>query len=305
MLNYIKGNSLFYTMNYLVLILILVSSITSSYWNFKLKQAINKGADKILIYWMSYISGVLIYSLLFIFLIKNFSISYQGIFLAILNGASFAIYALLLSESYELSDLSKAFPLSKITPLFTLFIGIVILKETVAITALIGIFLIILGVYCIHLEDFGLRNILKPVIALNNKGSLFALGTAGISAIYGLLFKLSIGKINQFVFIYLSYLLAIIFYIPFLYLKKKNIISEFKVYKKELILIGIFDMLGAILILWALSLSKLSYVFALRQISILFTVAAGVYLFKEQYGRTRIISSLIILVGIILVSVNI
>jgi len=47
----------------------------------------------------------------------------------------------------------------------------------------------------------------------------------------------------------------------------------------------------------------LSYVFALRQMSILFSVFVGIYELKEGYGKTRIAASIIIVIGIILISI--
>ena len=303
--NFIKAPQLTLGMSYLVIVLIVISSFTSSYWNFRLKESIKKGADNVLLYWLSYISGVIIYAIFFLYLINQSKISYQGLMLSVLCGLTFAVYAFSVGKSYELSDLSHAFPLSKITPLFTLLIGVFVLKETVTLTALGGIILIILGVYGIHLQNFSLKNALQPIISLKHKGSIFALATALISAVYGLIFKLSIGKIDQFVFIYLAYLFSTIFYLPFLFYKKKGILAEFKKYKMQIIQIGILDMFGAILVLWAVSLSNLSYVFALRQMSILFTVFAGIYIFNEPYGKTRLISSLVIILGIIILSANI
>lgn len=292
-------------MNTVVLALVSFSALINAYWNFVLKKSINKGADKILLYWLSSFSGVMIYSIIFLLLIIKYDVTYQGIFLAALCGIFFALYTFSLSKSYELSDLSHAYPLTKITPLFTLFIGYFYLRETITISALIGIFLVVFGVYCMHLRDFTIKNFLRPIISIKSKGSLFALATAIISAIYGLIYKASAGLMNPFIFIYASYAFLTIFYAPFLIFKSHNILSEINKFRKEIIQIGLLDIFGASLLLIALSLSQLSYVFSLRQMSILFTVFGGVYFLKEKYEKTRILATILIIFGIFLITVNI
>ena len=289
-------------MNVTVLLLVLSSALVNAYWNFILKKSINKGADKILLYWLSNVTGVIIYFVLFIFLIINYKISYEGFVLAILCGLFFSIYIFSLSKSYELSDLSHAYPLSKTTPLFTLLIGIFYLNENITATAFVGIALVIFGVYAIHLKSFRFKDFLNPI--LKSKGSIFALLTAIISAMYGLIFKISTTKINPFIFVYMSYFFMLIFYTPFLFLKSKSIISQIKKYRKEIIKIGVLDMLGAYLLIAALALSQLSYVFALRQIGVLFNVIGGTYFFKEKHGKARLIASLIMIFGIFLIIIN-
>jgi drug/metabolite transporter (DMT)-like permease len=289
-------------MNIAVLLLVLSSALSNAYWNFTLKSSINKGADKILLYWLSSVAGIIFYFILFIFLVRNYKISQEGVILAALCGLFFALYTFSLSKSYELSDLSHAYPLSKTTPLFTLLIGIFYLNENITATAFAGIALVIFGVYAIHLKSFRLKGFLKPM--LKRKGSIFALLTAIISAIYGLIYKISTTAINPFIFVYMSYFFLLIFYMPFLFLKSKSIISQIKKYRKDLIKIGVLDMLGAYLLIAALALSQLSYVFALRQIGVLFNVVGGIYFFKEKHGKTRLIASVIMIIGIFLISIN-
>lgn len=289
-------------MEFLVILLIFASAIMHTYWNYALKKTINKGADEVSLYWLSIITGTLLYSVAFIFLINHYNISGKGIFFAALFGFFTALYIFVLSKAYKSDELSKIYPLTKTTPLFTLLIGVFYLKEKISLIGLIGIILIIFGVYFINLKDFKFKNLIQPLHSLKYKGPLLALLAAIISAVYGLFSKLGVTEINPLIFIYFGYIFLIIFYIPLLYFKKQTILSQIKKFKISIIKIGIFDLVAYLLVIIALTLSKLSYVFALRQMSILLSVFSGIYLLKEKYGKTKIIASIIIIMGIILLA---
>ena len=52
-----------------------------------------------------------------------------------------------------------------------------------------------------------------------------------------------------------------------------------------------------------MSLAQVSYILALRQLSVVIGAAAGVFLLREEYGRVRILSSLIIFTGVYILGV--
>ena len=299
-IKYIIKQIQFRSMNVVVLLLVLCSAIIHVYWNFVLKKAINKGADNVLLYWLSGVAGVLMYSVIFFFLFRTYSISKEGIILAALCGLFLAAYVFFLSASYKHADLSKVYPLAKITPVFTLFIGVFLLDETVHVMGIMGIVFVVFGIYVLHLRE--LRDVFAPFLAMRHKGSFFALMAATVSAGYGLFSKLGVSAANPFVFVYLAFMFAALFYTPLVLLKSSGIYSQLKQYKKEIVQIGFLDMFGYSLILLALSLGQLSYVFALRQISIVLSVVLGVYVFNESCGRMRLAASGIIFVGVLLIS---
>lgn len=290
-------------MNPLAVFLITVSAVIHTYWNYVLKRSINKGADPVLLLWLSDLFAIILYLPIFIYFSALFAITPYGIMLAVLSGLFMAVYVYFLSESYSCGDLSQVYPISKTTPLFTLLIGLFILAEAVSIAAVAGIFLILAGAYLLHMKSLGFEDLIKPIASMRQKAPLFAFFTAIISAIYGLFSKLGVLEMNPFIFVYLAYVFLVTFYSPLLTLKRSSITTQFRRFKGAVFKIGISDMLGYSLIVFALYLSKLSYVFALRQMSILLCVIVGVYELKEGYGKTRIAASVIIVAGIIMISI--
>ncbi len=294
-------------MEILSLTLVSISAIGHAYWNFLLKKMIDKSENKLLIFWLCMFVSCTLYFPFFIFsFIKN-PPSSSVLYYPILYGFFLALYLLFLTKSYSYHDLSLAYPLSKTIPLFTLLLGIFVLGEHISTKALIGILCIVLGAYSIHFEKFSLKNLIKPVISLKNKGSMFALFTAIISAFYGLVSKIALKEISPFIMVYLGYFFSLLFYSSIFLFNKRLIIdikNQFKMFKKSIIAVGCLDLFGYFLISFALVTSKLSYIFALRQISIIFAVFFGTKFLNEGFSKIRIISASIILVGAILVGLS-
>jgi uncharacterized membrane protein len=60
---------------------------------------------------------------------------------------------------------------------------------------------------------------------------------------------------------------------------------------------------GYMLVLLAMSIAPVSYILALRQVSVVIGALMGVVFLKEKYGRIRIIGSIIIFLGVFILSV--
>jgi drug/metabolite transporter (DMT)-like permease len=52
-----------------------------------------------------------------------------------------------------------------------------------------------------------------------------------------------------------------------------------------------------------MTLAKLSYIVALRQLSIIFSVALGAWILKEEHSDIRLTASLLIFVGSFLIAI--
>lgn len=287
------------------IILISVSALGHAYWNYVFKKTVDKSEHKLLVYWLCTLISCILFLPVFIFYLVKNPIHYNALIYPATFGFFLALYMLFLTKSYFYHDLSLAYPLSKMIPLFTLLLGLFVLNEYVSTTAFIGIFCMIFGAYSVHLKNF--KNFLKPIISLKSKGSIFALLTAVVSAFYGLVSKISLEIMNPFILIYLGFLFALIFYSSiFLFDKEllKNVRNQLRKYKKSVITVGFLDIFGYSLVLIALVGNKLSYVFALRQMSIIFAVFLGSRILNEKYGKTRLISAILIFTGVVLISMS-
>jgi drug/metabolite transporter (DMT)-like permease len=76
-------------------------------------------------------------------------------------------------------------------------------------------------------------------------------------------------------------------------------ISPFKV-----MLSGAVLYLSFYLFRYALGIAKVSYAASVRQIAALFGVLLGIYILNEPYGPLRLISTIFIVLGIILINLG-
>jgi drug/metabolite transporter (DMT)-like permease len=80
--------------------------------------------------------------------------------------------------------------------------------------------------------------------------------------------------------------------------------EEFRHNLRSLILTGFMGFISASLFLFALRMSKVSYLGSARNVSIVFGVILGSFFLREGYGRIRFFASVLILAGIFLLSVG-
>jgi drug/metabolite transporter (DMT)-like permease len=94
----------------------------------------------------------------------------------------------------------------------------------------------------------------------------------------------------------------------FIFVAAKNrtsqIKEEAKSNKRNLLLMGVLNFFASLLVLYALKISKVSYLGAVRNVSIVFGVLLGSFFLKEGYGKIRLIASLFIFGGIFLISLS-
>jgi len=76
-----------------------------------------------------------------------------------ISGATLAVYYVLMAYTYKHADISIAYPLLRMSPVFTTIAAVVFLREQITTLALIGIFITILGTMMLPLRSlkFSLR----------------------------------------------------------------------------------------------------------------------------------------------------
>ena len=111
--------------------------------------------------------------------------------------------------------------------------------------------------------------------------------------------------VTVFTYIYLMFACMLIFLTPFTLLtRSKNAIkAEWSSNKKNILIVGFLCFFTFFLILIAMTLAKLSYIVALRQLSIIFSVALGAWVLREEHVDIRLTASFLIFVGSFLIAI--
>ena len=80
------------------------------------------------------------------------------------------------------------------------------------------------------------------------------------------------------------------------------LIDEWRLNYRAIVIVSVLTFIAYGLVLSALTLSKLSYVWPAREMGIVIAVLLGSLVLKEPFGRPRLLGSLLVVFGVALVA---
>jgi drug/metabolite transporter (DMT)-like permease len=222
----------------------------------------------------------------------------------IFSGILEALYFFTLTKAYTSGDLSLVYPIARgSAQLFLLLWAVLLIKEHPTSIALAGIAAIIVGLYLINLPS--LHDWSRPLHAFRSSASRWALLTGILISTYTTVDKVGIRYFPPFIYIYFVLLvclivLSVLWLIPE---RRAALIQEPKNRMVAILLGAIFGTAGYTLVLAALKISPLSYVGPVREVSVVIGAWIGIRYLSEQGGWLRIVSSILVVIGIVLITV--
>jgi drug/metabolite transporter (DMT)-like permease len=222
-----------------------------------------------------------------------------------ISGILEALYFFTLTRAYTSGDLSLVYPIARgSAQIFLLLWAVLFLKERPTWIALSGIVCVISGLYLINLPS--IHDWKRPLQAFRNHASRWALLTGILISTYTAVDKVGIRYFPPFIYIYFVLLvglicLSVLWFIPE---RRAALIEEPKNRRTLAIVAGaIFGTAGYTLVLAALKISPLSYVGPVREVSVVIGAWIGIRYLLEQGGWLRIVASVLVVIGIILITV--
>lgn len=288
-------------MEFIPFILVVSSAVSHACWNVFAKRGSDKEA---FMWWMSFTSFFTMLPVFYV-LLPDWGLPMVAVPYLVVSGIAETAYFLSLGRAYELGDLSVVYPLARSSPLFLFVLAVVFFGEEVSPWGVLGILLVVLGVYMIHLKEFSMADFLKPVTSLRARASQFALLTALCTSIYSLTDKLGVTAVTPLVYAFWLDVFVIVFLTPVVLWRRgwTAIMTEWRGSSLRVLVSGFLMRFGYVLVLVAMSLTQVSYILALRQLSVVLGVVFGVGLLGERYGRVRLLSSIIIFAGVLILGV--
>jgi drug/metabolite transporter (DMT)-like permease len=281
-------------------LLVILSGLIHPLWNMLLK----KSQDKVIFYLNIHLIYTVLFSfILFLFPVKE--IGALGWFFIIISSLAHFFYQLFLCRTYELADMSLTYPIVRSSPLFVLLLAVVFLKEMPSPVAIAGIIIVMVGTYIINQKSLDISKLFKSFSQINKKAMVAAGLTALFSACYSIVDKKGVLEVHPILFFYLFFAISgfmFLIYLLFLKERRKRYFEIIKKDKFKITLAAILEFSSYLLILYAFRISKVAYIVALRQISVVFGVLYGIWFLKEKYGRVRLTGSLVIFGGIFLIT---
>ncbi|MFQ5882360.1 MAG: EamA family transporter [Candidatus Methylomirabilales bacterium] len=272
--------------------LVVSSAFLHATWNLYTKQS----EDKLLFLWWMLGAGTLLF--LPILLLGPWpALPRQGWNYILASGAIHTTYYFFLGQAYERGDLSLAYPLARGSgPLLVLVSAFLFLGERPSGQGLLGIGSVVLGVLVLHLfPGRGLDLLRGPHVPR-------ALVTGAAIASYSIVDKLGVAVVHPLPFLFYLHLVSFFLLGPCLLITRgrTGLTSLFYQRGKVLVAAGLQN-LAYFLVLSAMTLAKVSYVVAAREVNVVFGAALGAWWLREGYGRQKLFASAIIAAGLVLI----
>ncbi|WP_246044569.1 EamA family transporter [Geomonas ferrireducens] len=210
------------------------------------------------------------------------------------------IAIILYTKALKLSPLSLTLPLLSLTPLLLLVVPFLLLGERISPMGGAGILLIALGGYLLK-SGRGESGLLAPLKAIaREKGALCMLGVAAIYSVTSTLGKRGIAASSPLFFAAVYLPLLVLAVTPIALYKARGELGQAtrNGTVKSALLPGVCYALQALTHVYAVNLTNVAYMIAVKRLSLLFGVLYGHYLFRERGG---IVPTLIMLAGVFLI----
>lgn len=209
---------------------------------------------------------------------------------------------ILIIYAIKVSPLSATVPFASFSPIFLLIWSPIILKENPGLMGVIGVILGLVGVYVLNISQ-SKEGLLEPFKAiLKEKGSLIMLITAFVFGITLTIEKIGILNSDPIFYLIVTQIGIALLSIPVMLYKSKDYKLKIKKDWKALFVIGIITTLALVAQFTAVKTALVPYVISLKRVAALFGVIYGGVMFKEQRIKERIIGTIIIVSGVILIA---
>lgn len=208
------------------------------------------------------------------------------------------LITLLYLRALHLSPLSSTMPLLALNPVFTLIISVVFWHQEISLLGLLGILVIVVGIYFVRLNNISVSGLLKPFSSmLNDQGSLSMLTVALLMSV-----SVNINKamvLGSSPLIYAFSETAIGAFVTWLMIQnKKDIWSSFKKHHLPLSGLGVLNGVSELALGQALAAGFPSYVIVIKRTSMVWSSIAGKLFYKETFNRYKVIGLLSIIIGV-------
>jgi len=217
------------------------------------------------------------------------------------SGAANVLTMVLYMKALKVSDLSLALPMLTFTPLFLLITSPIMIGEWPDMSGFLGVLSIVLGSYLLNASKWKEGYFAPFKALLHQRGPQLMITIAFIWSITSNVDKMGL-NITSAIFWSIALNIAMsagLF--PLMLMKSKTRVR--KEHLKAFFWIGLAAALTTIFHMSAIELANVSYVIAIKRLSVLFGVVFGYLLFKEKDFKERLTGASFMVAGVALISV--
>jgi len=291
----------------IAVLLVILHAFVHAGWNLIAKRAPKSAA----FYSVAIFLGVLLYSpLCAAHIASNRAILGAWPWFA-LSGTFLAFYYTLMAGAYARADLSIAYPLLRLAPIFITAWSVMILGEKVNNLALLGICAVVVGGVILPQQSLKFNRNTLRLKHYANRTYAAALAASLCTSVYVVADKFAMSRFNpaasgRVAFDYVWLEMAVCCVVLALIAGasgRRESWAQLRPAKLKIVLIGLMLIGAYVFVMCALAMPGVlaSHVGAVRQTSVVLTVLAGIVLLKEKCGRVRILAATVIFGGLVLV----
>lgn len=278
--------------------IVLVAAVAHAVWNLASKY---KRGDTLLFVWACSCASTLLWGPIGIVLLLQNKQDFDWRFAVgtAVSAALHIVYSLTLQAGYDRADLGVVYPIARGTgPVLTMLFAILVLGERLTVVAMIGAFLIVLGILVVIGNPFrsdGSRQL---------KGVRWGAATGAAIASYTLWDSYAVTSLHlQPVSYYAgTLLLQSLLLTPGALRRGHQIHAAIRVDAVPVLIVAIFSPLAYIFVLTAMLTAPVALVAPLRESSIIVGSLLAYRLFREDHLARRVIGAAVVLSGIAAIS---
>jgi uncharacterized membrane protein len=262
-----------------------------------------KNLDEYVVSW-----SLTFFTLPFLFFLFFFidvpEIGNQFLLALIVSGTLNIIAVVIYMKAIKCSDLSVTIPIITFTPLFLLITSPLILGELPKVLGIGGVLLIVLGSYMLNFKQTQ-KGYLAPFKALiEERGPKLMLLVAFIWSITSTFDKIGVQNSSSLFWVIAINTFITIGLFPIMLFKTRNGLKQIKTNLKILLPISVFSAATSIFQMMAITMTYVTYVISVKRTSTIMSVLFGYFIFKEGNLKERLMGTIVMVIGVILISVS-
>jgi uncharacterized membrane protein len=273
----------------LAIALVLLSALLHATWNFFSKGS----SDRWAFFLAQGVLNVVVYAPVFAWIWPSATVSGVGWCWIGASSVIHAAYAFYLLRSYDVGDLSLAYPLSRTAPVLVALWEMASVPGQLSSRGFLGAMLTGAGAVLLQLPVLRARG---GRAVFGERVTRYALLTALFVAAFTVVDKHGVGHVHPFVYLYL------IGVGEFAVVGVRMGRSALRRNSRAVLFTAVLGPFSYLLILWVLTQAPASYVLGLRQTSLIFGVLFGRFLLQERETGYRILGAGTIAVGGLLIA---
>ena len=277
----------------LAFILVIISALLHAMWNFTTKKV---SGNLSVLYLGLVIASLVLFPFALVFLLLN-GLEPIGWLFIVVTGAVHTFYFLFLSRAYTHGSISVVYPVARGCGVVgTAAVALVLLREQISMIGAAGIICSSLGILFIGLSRSA---------HLDDRRALFYAVLVGLTMIaYSIVDKMAVAYVHPVFYILGLFMMSMLFLTPYVAATRRDeLIQAWREYKKYSVIIGLGSAVGYLLILFVFQIARVSYVVAVREVSVAIGAVLGMAYLGEVRSRGKILGIGLITAGLILIRI--